>query len=209
MATASSLWAGCADVAAACLTHPFTTGVADGSLPRAAFAHYVGQDAFFLDAFARAYALCLARSPDRESLLAFKDLLDGVVDETHLHAGYAARWDVDLHPSPTPATRAYTDFLLNVAALEPVGHACAAMTPCMRLYAFLGQQLQPRLDPSSPYAEWVTTYADPAFEELAATLEGLLDRLGGDAAALAARYRTAMDLELAFFTSAHAAGNAA
>ena len=51
-------------------------------------------------------------------------------------------------------TAAYTNFLLAVAALEPVGHIAAAMTPCMRLYAYLGQQLAAQTKPDSPYREW-------------------------------------------------------
>ena len=204
----SSLWAGNAPIADACLTHPFVTGLADGSTPLDAFRHYVGQDAFFLDAFARAYALCLAKSPDHEALRTCRTRLNGAMDELDLHAAYAAEWDVDLHPSPTPATRAYTDFLLQVAALEPVSHALAAMAPCMRLYAWLGQQLLPDLDPTSPYADWVRTYADPEFEALAATLEDMIDRLGGDPGRMAEHYATAMRLEHDFFASAHEIGTA-
>ena len=205
----SKLWSDASDLAQACRTHPFVTGLADGTLPRESFQHYVGQDAFFLDAFARAYALCLAKAPDRAAMQTFRELLDGAMAELDLHRSYAERWDVDLHPSPTPATRAYTDFLLQVAALEPVAHACAAMTPCMRLYAWLGEQLAPVADPSSPYVEWVETYADDGFEALAATLEDLLDGLPGEEDAIAERYRTAMELELAFFASAHATGGTA
>jgi thiaminase (transcriptional activator TenA) len=203
---ARTLWTDARPTAEACLAHPFLTGIADGTLDRQAFEHYVGQDAFFLDAFARAYALGLAKAPDSASMLTFKRLLDGAVDELHLHTAYAERWGVDLDPSPSPATRAYTDFLLHVAALEPAAHVCAAMTPCMRLYAWLGQQLAPVADPGSPYVEWVTTYADAGFEDLAATMERLLDDLGGDTDVVADHYATAMRLELAFFDSAHRSG---
>lgn len=204
------LWAGADDVAKACLAHPFVTGLADGSLPRPAFEHYVAQDAFFLDAFARAHALGLARSPDQATAHRFKALLDGAVEELELHAGFAARWAVDLAPSPSPATRAYTDFLLHVAALEPVAHLCAAMTPCMRLYAWLGQSLEPATDPASAYHEWVITYAAAEFEDLAATMESLLDDMatGADEGRIADRYRTATQLELSFFDSAHRVGTA-
>lgn len=190
------------DVARQCLDLPFVRGIADGSLDRRAFCSYIAQDATFLDAFARAYALGLAKAPDRAAMLAFKALLDGGFEELALHRGYAGRWGVDLAVEPAPATTAYTDFLLRVAALEPAGHICAAMAPCMRLYAWLGRELQATASPHGAYREWVDTYADPGFEELARTLEGQLDRLGGDAEVMARHYRTAMRLELTFFQAA-------
>lgn len=193
------------DLARQSLELPFLQGIASGRLERSAFEFYVGQDAAFLDAFVRSYALCVAKAPDRESLTAFKALLDGGLDELELHQEYASRWGVDLDPEPAPATAAYTDFLLRVAALEPVSHVCAAMAPCMRLYAWLATELEPRTDPDSPYREWVQTYADEGFQELAATLDALVDRLGGDPATMAAHYRRAMRLERDFFAAAHAA----
>jgi thiaminase (transcriptional activator TenA) len=198
MSLAADLWAANRDLATDALVHPFVRGIADGTLPRERFAGYVAQDAFFLEAFARAYALGLAHSPDRPTLEAFADLLAGVRAELRLHTGYAARWGVDLTTvEPLPATLAYTDFLLATASVGDVGLICAAMTPCMRLYAHLGQSLSVHAD--GDYAEWVATYADPAFEELAATLERLLDRLGTDGPPLRRAYRRAMRLEVAFF----------
>jgi thiaminase/transcriptional activator TenA len=197
----ATLWSGSADLAAASLASPFVTGVADGTLPRERFAAYVAQDAFFLEAFARAYALGAAHSRDRATLEAFADLLAGVREELRLHDAYAARWGIDLAAvEPAPATLAYTDFLLATAALGEVGEVCAAMTPCMRLYAHLGRSLAGSATGS--YREWVDTYADPGFEELAATLEALLDRLAGDTPAVRRAYRRAMELELGFFDAA-------
>ena len=43
--------------------HPFTNGMADGSLAEAAFRHYLVQDYLFLIEFARAYALAVYKSP--------------------------------------------------------------------------------------------------------------------------------------------------
>lgn len=201
MSLARSLWQANADLAAAALAHPFVRGIADGSLSRDRFAGYIAQDAYFLESFARAYALAIAHSPDRAGLDAFADLLDGVRTELRLHAAYAQGLGIDLGTvSPAPATSAYTDFLLATASLGGVGLTCAAMTPCMRLYAHLGQQLA-----AGPvherYSEWVTTYADPGFESLAATLERLLD-IYADGDRPAAAYRRAMRLEVAFFDAA-------
>jgi thiaminase/transcriptional activator TenA len=199
---ADSLWQRNRVIAEAALEHRFVQGIASGELARATFAYYVGQDAAFLDAFCRAYALALAKSPDRDALIAFRELLDAAVDELGLHEGYAARWGVDLHPPADPATSAYTDFLLAVAALEPVGHIAAAMTPCMRLYAYLGRQLAAHTKPDSPYREWVEAYSSTEFEALAQRLEALLDRYGGDDDRPAVLYHRAMELELRFFDAA-------
>jgi thiaminase/transcriptional activator TenA len=199
---AAELWKRNRDLAEACFGHPFVRGIASGELALERFRIYVAQDAYFLEAFARAYAFALARSPDREGLLIFRDLLAGVFEELTLHRGYAERWGIGLEPEPLPSTRSYCDFLLRTASLEPVGHTTAAMAPCMRLYAFLGQQLEPLLNPESPYREWVETYASQDVEVLASRLEGLLDRYGGEPERLERLYRRAMELELAFFQGA-------
>jgi thiaminase/transcriptional activator TenA len=137
---ARSLWDENADLARAAREHPFVRGLERGTLPLRAFQDYLAQDAYFLEAFARAYALALARSPDAQGMRDFFDLLAGVLDELRLHASYAARWGIRLEGVVADeATLAYTSFLLATAALGSVGETCAALTPCMRLYAFLGQ----------------------------------------------------------------------
>jgi thiaminase/transcriptional activator TenA len=158
-----------------------------------------------LDAFARAYALALAQCADREGLVDFFDLLSGTLAELRLHDNYAARWGIEVSDAvPGAATLAYTDFLLATAALGSVGDTCAAMTPCMRLYAYVGQSLAAAgaATEDNPYAEWVRTYAAPEFEALAVKLEALLDRYAHDSPRLRTIYRRAMALEVAFFEAA-------
>lgn len=203
MDLATSLLTSNDDLVGACRDHPFVVGLAAGTLPRGRFVAYVEQDAWFLTAFARAYAVALAKAPDPATLRDCKALLDGVFEELELHSSYAARWGADLDPEPAPATTAYTDFLLRVAWSAPTGHTLAAMTPCMRLYAHLGQHHAPTAPLEGPYREWVDTYASEGFEQLAVTLEQLLERhVAPDDAVAAGHYRTAMRLELAFFDQA-------
>jgi len=109
---------------------------------------------------------------------------------------------VDLtNVEPGLATLAYTDFILATAGLGSVGETCAAMTPCMRLYAFLGQALaaEGAAAAHNPYHDWIETYAASGFEHLAATLESLLERYAEDRPTVRSAYRRAMQLELAFF----------
>jgi thiaminase/transcriptional activator TenA len=202
MSLAATLWRDNADLAASALEHPFVRGLADGSLPSERFSAFIAQDAFFLDAFARAYALALASCPDRSGVGAFADLLAGVRQELILHATYADQLGFDLTTlSPAPATLAYTDFLLATAAVGGTGPTCAAMTPCMRLYAHIGQCLAEG-PTAGTYRQWIDTYADPSFDTLAGTLEGLVDRYVTDIDSARSTYRRAMRLELDFFTAA-------
>ena len=200
---ARDLWTSNQDLATACVHHPFVRGLADGSLAAAAFRAYVGQDAYFMEAFARAYAFALARCPDRYGFDAFQNLIAGVAVELKLHATYASRLGIDLaRVEPARATLAYTDFLLATAGLGTVGEICTAMTPCMRLYAFVGQTLaaEGAAQPANAYREWVETYAAPGFDALAVRLERLLDRYAQDGPTVRSCYRRAMQLELEFFS---------
>ncbi|MEM1310292.1 MAG: TenA family protein, partial [Cyanobacteria bacterium P01_H01_bin.153] len=63
------LWQANQDLAQASLTHPFVQGIYDGSLAKTKFAYYVGQDAFFLEAFARAYSVAAAKTPDWQGFM--------------------------------------------------------------------------------------------------------------------------------------------
>ena len=202
MSLASDLWASNHDLAQACLEHPFVRGLANATLPLERFGAYVAQDAYFLEAFARAYALGLARSPDREGLEAFNALIGGVLEELKLHAGYAQRWGVDLASVvPAATTLAYTDFLLATAGLGTLGELCAALTPCMRLYAYLGQSIVEIATPraANPFYDWIDTYSSAEFESLATSLEDLLTRYAEDTPAVRTAYRRALQLELGFF----------
>jgi len=199
MSLSRSLWAANKDWADRILANRFVQGLGDGSLPVESFRRYVAQDAYFLEGFARAYAFCLAHGKTRDDLLGFSELIQGVLEELKLHKGYAERWQVDLTGvTPIGATRAYVDFLLGVAPKGDLGETIAGMTPCMRLYAWLGQTLA-KGKVADRYAEWVKTYADPGFESLAARLEELLDTHARDTPAVRANYRRAMELEYGFF----------
>lgn len=203
MLLSARLWTDSADIAADVLAHPFVQGIGDGSLPRELFAGYLAQDAFFLESFARAYALALTRSPDTPTLLTLADLLAGVRRELGLHASYAGSWGIDMAGvQPLPATSAYTEFLLATACTQELGVIYAAMTPCMRLYAWLGASLD--ADRAGPYAQWVQTYADPGFERTVCSLERLLDEQAGDTGAVRSAYARAMRLEFEFFDAAFA-----
>lgn len=203
---ADAFWESDLDLAEQCLRHPFVRGLADGSLPQSRYRGYVAQDAFFLRAFADAYRLAAQRCDDEEGRTLYERLRAGVEEELGLHRSMANSMAIDLDSvEPTDATLAYVEFLIATAATRPEACAAAAMLPCLRLYAFLGERLLPSLSSASPYAAWVRTYADPGFGALWRALAPRLQRAeahGVEATELARLHRRAMRLEHRFFASA-------
>ena len=203
MKISKDLWQRNQDLAQACLKHPFVQGIATGTLKRECFAFYVGQDAFFLEAFARAYSIAAAKTPDWQGFGNFHALAAGVLEELRLHEGYGRAWGVNLRAvQPAPATRRYTDFLLATAWGSDVGLTAVAMSPCMRLYAFLGQKLAVGGIPDHQYADWIRNYSTEEFEVLAQQLESLADRYATATEAVQSNYRYALLCEQDFFNAA-------
>ena len=202
------LWRENRDLARACLEHPFVRRLGDGSLPTAAFARYVAQDAFFLEAFFRAYALAAARSAGRpDTVVVFHRLMGGVLDELAMHSDTVTELGIDRgNVDPLPATAAYVELLMTTARNRGLGETIAVMTPCMRLYAFLGTTLAARRFDQHPYRRWIDAYSGRDMGELAERLDGLLDELAEDVPEVHQIYRRAMECELAFFDAAYDEG---
>ena len=199
----TTLWKSNQTLAEECLAHPFVRSLGEGNLDPEVFKHYVAQDAFFLQAFFSAYALAAVRTVERRDIVQrLHVLMRGVLDELKLHEGYAKSLSIDLgNVQPHPATRAYTDFLLRTAWTTEVGEIMAAMTPCMRLYAYLGQELALQDHSHNPYREWIETYSSTEFEALATELESLLDQLAEGTDKVSLAYSYAMHCERDFFSA--------
>jgi thiaminase (transcriptional activator TenA) len=167
--------------------HPFVRGIGDGSLALERFQHWVRQDYRFLVEYCRLFGLAAARAPDLDTLGRFADLLQATArTEMDLHRAYAAELGIApaaLEGEPmAPTTRAYTDFLVRVAATGDFAELAAALLPCMWGFSEIGQTLTARGVPAEPrYAKWVRMYADPDFAALADWCRDLVDRLAAGA----------------------------
>jgi thiaminase/transcriptional activator TenA len=182
--------------------HPFVSGIGDGTLSLERFKFWLRQDYVFLIEYARLLALAAARSPNLETMTRFATLLKETVDtEMSLHRGYAAEFGISTEDlereSPAPATRAYSDFLLRVAATGDFAELAAALLPCMWAFSEIGQRLAAQPAPKDQgYAKWVAMYSSKQFTELAQWCRELLDSLAADLPE-----RELQKLEAAFLTS--------
>ncbi|WP_449408574.1 bifunctional hydroxymethylpyrimidine kinase/phosphomethylpyrimidine kinase [Microbacterium maritypicum] len=154
---------------------PFIRGLAAGTLDREPFLHYLQQDALYLREYARVLAEASRLAPTSAEQAFWADSARGaIVGELDLHASWLAperNGDDEIFAAePAPATTAYLDHLRSVAFGGDYAELVAAVLPCFWLYSDLGRRLHAgelgieALDPEHPYASWLSTYADPAFE---------------------------------------------
>ena len=185
------------------LKSKFVQGLKNGNLPKNIFQEYVAQDYFFLESFSRAYGLAVSKCKNKDSVKVLGRLLVGVSEEIILHETYAKKWDIDLTNNfIKPATQNYTDFLDEVSQKQCAVEIMFAMTPCMRLYSWLGKSLSNKVL-NNPYKEWIITYSHESFDNLAKSLENLIDSSKEDYDTNKANflYKRAMELELEFFNA--------
>ena len=203
MVITKKLWESNFDLALLSLKSKFVQGLKNGNLPKIIFQEYVAQDYFFLESFARAYGLAVSKSIDKNSIKVLSQLLVGVSEELILHETYSKEWDIDLTNNHIkPATQNYTDFLDQVSKKQSAVEIMFAMTPCMRLYSWIGKALS-NYTLNNPYKEWIITYADGSFDNLAKSLENLIDSSieAYDTNKANFLYKRAMELELEFFNA--------
>ena len=165
--------------------HPFTEGMADGTLPEAAFRHYLVQDYLFLIEFARAYALSVYKSPTladmREGAAGLSAILDVEMD---LHVKLCAGWGLssrDLEQAPPAAEMlAYTRYVLDSGMRGDLLALKVALAPCVIGYAEIATRLAAwpnGLAATNPYRVWIAEYAGAPYQEVAAKARAHLDRL--------------------------------
>ena len=197
------LWESNYDLAFLSLNTKFVQGIKNGTLPKIKFQEYLAQDYFFLESFARAYGLAVSKSKNKRNIKTLSKLLLGVSEELILHENYAKRWDIDLTSnSIAPATKEYTDFLEEVSTNLTLIEIMCAMTPCMRLYSWLGKNVSNMIS-NNPYREWILTYSHESFDNLAKSLENLINEYQDsyDINQVDFLYKRAMELELNFFNA--------
>jgi len=131
--------------------------------------------------YARLLALGCARAPRLEEMTRFAQLAGAVLgSELELHRSYAAEWGISTaeleDEQPTATTRAYSDFLLRVAALGDYGELAAALLPCMWGYHEVAACLAESGRPSNElYARWIDEYASAEFGQLTTWCRALTD----------------------------------
>lgn len=179
------LWEGITPIYQAILTHPFVTGLTDGSLPEDRFRFYAIQDALYLRDFAKALAAAAASAPrDEWTEFLSTHARDTLVVERALHDSFFSEWDLtpeEVYATPiAPTNLAYTSYLLRVVHGGSFEEALAAILPCDWIYIEVGAELVEKGSPNSLYQRWIDTYASEEFREIVQRLIDIVDTAAED-----------------------------
>lgn len=185
MAARDVLWSDISGVYDAILGHPFLAGLADGTLPRESFRHYVVQDAHYLRGYAKALAVCAAKAPDEDTTMLFAEHAAGAIAaERDLHASLLDDLGLDAPGDASgpiaPATRAYVSYLLATAHGGSFADALGAVLPCYWIYARVGEHLLAAGSPDPLYARWIAMYGGDDYQGVVDAVLDETDRVGAE-----------------------------
>jgi thiaminase/transcriptional activator TenA len=202
------------------VAHDFVRALGAGTLPEAAFRHFLIQDYLFLIHFARAHALAGFKATQLADIRAAAAAVSAIVDvEMPLHVSYCAGWGLsEQQMAEVPEameTMAYTRFVLERGLAGDLLDLQVALAPCLIGYGESGERLL--VDPATrhdgnPYGEWIATYTSDSYRGAVRDAVAMLDRLG-EARGAEARYSqllttfvAATRLETAFWDMGWRAG---
>lgn len=152
------------------IAHDFVQQLAQGTLPPAAFRHYLTQDYLFLLHFARAWGLLISKLSEPAVLRSATASLNAIVSELPLHLAYCQQWGISeaamVSEPEAVETINYTRYVLDTGHTGDALELMTALMPCVAGYAEIGLSLlddpATRFD-GNPYAPWIENYGDESY----------------------------------------------
>lgn len=192
---------------------PFNAELMAGTLSRQRFQHYIVQDAYYLDGFARTLSLASAKGLSTDHVVHFAAAAQtAIVVERSLHADYFSKFGITAAEfalaQPTPVCDHYVSWLLRTAALEPFETTIAALLPCFWIYREVGKHILAKAVTPNPYQAWIDTYAGEEFDQAVDAVIRVADDVAREAsprgtASMHQAFTRASQLEWMFWDSAY------
>ncbi|MDX2346040.1 MAG: hypothetical protein QNK11_04130 [Legionella sp.] len=192
----------------AILNHNFNQSLHKGTLPEAEFNQFLVQD---IKCYLPVYVEVLQQLIDCAPKQTIKDKLtqlkkETVDYETSLHHEYVSALFNQELPAKIPVIENYCEHLHNQ---KTYAYRLAALTPCLWLYASLGEDLAlDKLDKNHHYYTWLSGYADADFKKSAKKMVDLLEQAfeaadESERKKLVNIFKQSLRHELAFFEASY------
>lgn len=168
------------------IEHEFVQQLAQGTLPKRCFQHYLKQDYLYLFHYSRAFSLGIFKAKNFAEMDYPRKTLEALSHEIQLHLAYCKQWGIgeeELFNTPeSAACVAYTRYVLDCGITGCLAELYAALAPCAVGYAEVARYITthfPHL-PDNPYQSWIDTYASEEFQQAAAETADILTALCRD-----------------------------
>ncbi len=185
MTTVQRLLAATGEIWAKYNQHPFVLGIQDGTLDREKFRYYIIQDYLYLQDYAKAFALGIAKANSQETTSLFSgyiSLLTG--SEMDIHRGYMGKFNLtqeEIDATPRALDNlSYTSYMLRVAYEEGESEILTAILSCAYSYEIIAKKIVENNPASTEhpfYGEWVSGYVSQDYAAGNVILLDTLDRL--------------------------------
>lgn len=200
-------WAQAQRIYGSILSHPFVCELAAGTLPREKFLYYLGQDAQYLKSYTAVLSHVASRLPYKDQVESFLQFAtEGIAVERALHESFIRGMEL---PPVSPTCMLYTSVEKSMA-YEDVAVETAALLPCFWIYRNVGRAILDSAGDLStnPYAQWIRTYGDSAFDRSTDRAIEICDRLADESTCEVRRrmdevFITCCRLEWMFWDSAY------
>lgn len=159
--------------------HGFVEGLRDGTLPRAAFLHYLRQDYVFLIHFSRAWALAVTKAETLSEMRICAATVSALMDdEIRLHVEACSlegiSEDALFATEEAAENLAYTRYVLDAGHSGDFLDLMAALAPCVLGYGEIGLRLAAEAG-ETPYAGWIAAYGGDAYQTTCRNVGALID----------------------------------
>jgi thiaminase (transcriptional activator TenA) len=167
----------------AAVRHPMVLAIADGSLPHATFHRYFTQNVLYLEDYARAIGMILAKAPDRDAIDTIGRFAGQIVErEIPANLAFLERLGGDADTADgrgtmLPTTYGYTRHLLSTSALGDCAAGLTAVLPCQWSYGELARPLTAHPPEDPIYVDWISMFGNDQYDDLVGETTALLDRI--------------------------------
>ncbi|MDO5054333.1 MAG: thiaminase II [Pasteurella oralis] len=163
--------------------HPFIQQLANGTLPKVCFQHYLKQDYLFLFQYNRALSLGIYKAENFAQMKNAHDAIGALLHEIQLHIQFCESWGIDektlLSTEESAACVAYTRYVLDIGMTNGLAELYTAIAPCAIGYAVIAKHIvESDISPkNNPYQAWIDAYSGEEFQTAAQNTTNLLDTL--------------------------------
>lgn len=151
------------------IDHDFVKQLANGTLPKHCFQHYLKQDYRFLFQYSRAISLGIFKAERFEDIHFAQKMNEGLLSEIQLHIDYCKQWGIKeeelFATEESPACVAYTRYVLDCGMKGGLAELYTALAPCTIGYAEIARRIAPYSGANNPYQSWIDTYASSEFQQ--------------------------------------------